>query len=81
MLEKFLNILTYLPGHTYLIEHDIRLSTTNPIPFHSQAVVKEDVKKMLKLGVIEPSNDLFCPSLFLSKNHMIQQDFTSTFVH
>jgi len=38
-----------------------------PIPFHSQPVVKEEVEKMLDLGVIEPSNAPFSSPIVLIK--------------
>ena len=61
LLEEFSDVFTDIPGNTTLIEHDIRLTTTDPIrvkgypvPFHLRETVKEEVEKMLQLGVIEP---------------------------
>jgi len=51
------------PGRTDLLHHDIKLTTTDPIrskqypmPFAMRETVVSEVKKMIGLGVIEPSD-------------------------
>lgn len=72
LVREFSDVFTDIPGTTHLVEHDIQLSTTEPlrikgypIPFHSQPVVKEEVEKMLELGVIEPSNAPFASPIVI----------------
>ncbi|XP_060580696.1 uncharacterized protein LOC132737428 [Ruditapes philippinarum] len=72
LLKKFSDVLTDIPGNTSLVQHDIKLTTSEPvrtkgypIPFHSQQIVKEEVDKMLELGVIEPSNAPFSSPIVL----------------
>lgn len=72
LLKKFSDVLTDIPGNTPLVQHDIKLTASEPIrtkgypiPFHSQQIVKEEVDKMLELGVIEPSNAPFSSPIVL----------------
>jgi hypothetical protein len=72
LLEEFSDVFTDIPGNTTLIEHNIQLTTTDPIrvkgypvPFHLRETVKEEVEKMLQLGVIEPSNSPFASPIVL----------------
>ena len=51
-----------MPGRTDLIQHDIKLSTSEPIrsngfrvPFKASDVMDSEIKEMLELGVIEKS--------------------------
>ena len=72
LLQTFSDVLTDSPGTTSLIEHDIQLTTTEPfrvkgypVPFHLRETVKQEVDKMLRLGVIEPSNAQFASPIVL----------------
>ena len=63
VLEKFKDVLTDLPGTTNLIKHTIKVNTTDPIrfkgyqvPFNTEDLVKEEIEKMLKMKIIEPSS-------------------------
>ena len=72
LLVEFEDVMTDKPGRTSLIEHDIKLTTTEPfrikgypIPFHSQKVVDEEIQKMLDLDVIEPCDGPFASPIVL----------------
>ena len=72
VLEEFADVLTDIPGTTSLVEHDIKLNTSEPIrfkgypiPYQSVATVNEEVSKMLELGVIEHSNAPFSSPIVL----------------
>ena len=63
VLEEFKDVLTDRPGTTNLIKHNIKVNTTDPIrfkgyqvPFNTEDLVKEEIEKMLKMEIIEPSS-------------------------
>ena len=63
LLQKYTDIFTAEPGTTNLEYHKIELSTSQPvrqrpyaIPFAKKQAVKEEVQKMLQMGIIEPSD-------------------------
>ena len=52
-----------LTGTTNLIKHTIKVNTTDPIrfkgyqvPFNTEDLVKEEIEKMLRMKIIEPSS-------------------------
>ena len=62
LIEQYPDVLTSVPGRTDLIQHDIKLSTSEPIrskgypvPFKARDVMDSEIKAMLELGVIEKS--------------------------
>ena len=62
LIEQYPDVLTSVPGRTDLIQHDIKLSMSEPIrskeylfPFKARNVMDSDIKVMLELGVIEKS--------------------------
>ena len=62
LIEQYPDVLTSVPGRTDLIQHDIKLSTSEPIrskgypvPFKARDVMNSEIKEMLELGVIEKS--------------------------
>ncbi|XP_070207867.1 uncharacterized protein [Littorina saxatilis] len=74
LLQKHAHMLTDLPGITDLIEHSIELTTETVVnvrqyrlPFESEQTVKQEVEKMLQLGVIEPSTSPFSSPVVLVK--------------
>ena len=74
MFHKHSQGMTDVPGRTQLQQHELRLTvdkTVNikpyPLPFGCEEVVAEEVKRMLELGVIEPSNSPFCSPVVLVK--------------
>ena len=61
-LRSFHDVLSDLPGKTHRIEHDIVLTSNDPIrlkpypiPFRSKEIVESEIKSMLDMGIIEPS--------------------------
>ena len=64
LIEQYPDVLTStsVPGRTDLIQHDIKLSTSEPIrskgypvPFKARDVMDSEIKEILDLGVIEKS--------------------------
>lgn len=74
MLLEFDDVLSTKPGFTNLGKHDIKLTTDVPIrskpypvPFALKQVVIEEVKSMLDLKVIEPSDSQYCSNYVIVK--------------
>ena len=72
VLQKHADMLTDLPGDVDLLDHHVRLTQDivvnvrqYPMPFESEAVVRQEVEKMLRLGVIEPSVSPFASPIVL----------------
>ncbi|XP_065416479.1 uncharacterized protein LOC135974099 [Chrysemys picta bellii] len=62
LLQTFKRTFTAIPGYTSLVKHSIRTEpgkvvreTTRPLPYRMREAVEEEVRAMLALGVIEPS--------------------------
>ena len=62
LIGQYPDVLTSVSGRTDLIQHDIKLSTSEPIrskgypvPFKACNVMDSEIKEMLQLGVIEKS--------------------------
>ena len=62
ILAKYPDVLTSIPGKTELLEHDIKLSTAEPvrskgylIPYKTREIMDSEIDEMIELGVIEPS--------------------------
>ncbi|KAL8613947.1 hypothetical protein ACOMHN_023183 [Nucella lapillus] len=67
LLKQFSQSLTDEPGKTTLETCTVELTTKQPvhakaypIPYATRQVVEEEMDKMLKLGVIEPSRSPYC---------------------
>ncbi|KAL5020859.1 hypothetical protein ScPMuIL_000014, partial [Solemya velum] len=63
ILEKYEDVFTDIPGRTHLIEHDIQLTSTEPIrrnpyaiPYALQEEVTKELRKMVDLGILEISH-------------------------
>jgi len=63
LLREFYDVLTDVPGRTTLVEHEINLTTNEPVrvkshtlPLQMKATIREKVDKMLKMRVIESSD-------------------------
>ncbi|GFR93010.1 Pol polyprotein, partial [Elysia marginata] len=74
ILHEFADVLTSLPGHTTSVVHEIRLNSDQvvrvkpyPLPFAAQEFVKEEVQKLLDLGVIEHSSSPYCSPIVIVK--------------
>ena len=74
LLEEFQDVLTDIPGETNLIEHRINLTSEQPVrtkqyplPFAMTETVKEETKKMLDMGIVEPSTSPYLSPVVLVK--------------
>ncbi|XP_061176104.1 uncharacterized protein LOC133185059 [Saccostrea echinata] len=74
LLDDFSDVLTDVPGLTNLGVHHIKLTNDQPIrtkpyplPFISRDVVCDEVKKMLEVGVIEPSTSPYSSPIVIVK--------------
>ena len=74
LITEFSDVITPLPGHTQTVEHVIRLKSDEiirvkpyPLPFASEQFVRDEVKTLLDLGVIEHSTSPYCSPLVLVK--------------
>jgi len=74
LLEEFQDVLSSKPGITNIGEHDIKITTDvpirskqYPIPFALKQIVIDEVKSMLDLGVIEPSESEYCSNFVIVK--------------
>ena len=63
LIEQYPDVLTSVPGRTDLIQHNIKLSTSETdtikgdirFPFKARDVMDSEIKEMLELDVIEKS--------------------------
>ncbi|GFR78367.1 reverse transcriptase [Elysia marginata] len=75
VLKEFSDVFTDVPGQTHLMEHDIPLTSTDPIrrkpypvPQSMRQSMREEVDNMIQAGIIEPSSSPYCsPSVIVSK--------------
>ncbi|KAK7097274.1 hypothetical protein V1264_004279 [Littorina saxatilis] len=88
VFQKHQDKMTDLPGTCDLVQHVVRIpegAVVNvkqyPLPFESQKVVEEEVKKMLDLDVIEPSISPFSSPIVLVKKKDGSTRFCIDFRH
>ncbi|KAK7087226.1 hypothetical protein V1264_021301 [Littorina saxatilis] len=88
VFQKHQDKMTDLPGTCGLVQHMVRIpegAVVNvkqyPLPFESQKVVEEEVKKMLDLDVIEPSISPFSSPIVLVKKKDGSTRFCIDFRH
>ena len=75
LLEEFQDVFTDVPNLTSIIEHEVNLTTSVPVkcrpypmPYAKREVVKQEVEKMIKLGVCESSSASYAaPIVLVSK--------------
>lgn len=75
LLNKFGDIFSDLPGNATGMEHSIQLTTDEPVkskpyglPYRVRETLKEDIKDMLKMGVIRPSTSPYAsPTVIVKK--------------
>ncbi|PIK52140.1 hypothetical protein BSL78_10987 [Apostichopus japonicus] len=72
VLSKFTDVLTDVPGKTDVLKCDIKLTTDKPIkakpypvPLSMRDSLQEEVRKMIDMGVIEPSNSPYSSPVVL----------------
>jgi hypothetical protein len=74
LLGNYQDVFTDIPGNTNLGYHDIKLTDKNPIrskpypiPHAIRETVKEEVKAMISMGVVEPSESPYASPLVVVK--------------
>jgi hypothetical protein len=74
LLEQFKDIFTDVPGVTDLIEHEINLTTNEPvrsrlypIPYALREELSKEIDDMLSLGIIEPSTSSYASPVVMVK--------------
>ena len=74
LLEEYSDIFSDVPGCTSLGEHKIELTTNEPIrvrpypmPYSKRQTVEDEVRKMLKAGIIESSTSEYNSPIVLVK--------------
>ena len=74
LLHSFSDVLTDIPGTTNLVKHKIELTSLDPIrlkpypiPFNTEETIREEVEKMLKLNVIEPSSSPYSAPIVIAR--------------
>jgi hypothetical protein len=74
LLREFQDVFTDLPGKTDVIHHEIHLTTDEPIrnrpyqiPYAVRGAVQEDIKAMIDMDVIEPSESPYASSIVVAK--------------
>ena len=75
VFTQFQDVFTDVPGKTNVLEHEIRLTSTFPIrkkpypvPQSIREAMREEVDKMIKHDLIEPSSSPYCsPSVVVKK--------------
>jgi hypothetical protein len=74
LVDQFKSTFTDLPGRTHLIECDMKLTSNDPIrvrpypvPYALRDTLSTEIKKMLDMGVIVPSNSAYCSPLVMVK--------------
>ncbi|XP_063060131.1 uncharacterized protein LOC134453222 [Engraulis encrasicolus] len=72
LVDRNRDVFSSLPGHTEVVQHDIRTIpgrtvTQRPyrVPEARKAIIEEEVKKMLELGVIEESKSAWASPIVL----------------
>ena len=74
LLGNFREVMTDLPGQTSLAQHDIKISSTEPIrskpyplPYALRDTVNKEVDDMLHMGIIEISDSPYASPIVLVK--------------
>lgn len=74
VLKKYEEIFSDKPGNSTVIEHEIKLTTSDPIrskayklPFTVRESLKSDIEDMLKLGVIRKSSSPYASPIVIVK--------------
>lgn len=74
LLLDFQDVLSDIPNRTNLAQHEIHLTTTDPIrnkpyqiPFALRDAVRDEIKKMIEMGIIESSESPYASSIVVAK--------------
>ena len=85
LLVKYPDVLTSIPGKTELLEHDIKLSTAEPvrskgypIRYKTREIMESEIDEMIELGVIEHSISPYSSPIVLVPKKMGRLDSVLT---
>ncbi|XP_069140237.1 uncharacterized protein [Argopecten irradians] len=74
LLHSYTDVLTDMPGHTNLAVHDIHTTTSEPVrvkqyplPYSTKEVIMDEVKKMIDMDIIEPSESPYAAPVVMVK--------------
>ena len=74
LVTNFASTFRRIPGCTTLLEHDIKLTTDTPVrvkqyplPFNMMEAAKDEVRDMINLDIVEPSESLYCSPVLIVK--------------
>ena len=74
LLFQFPDVFTDIPGTTELVEHEIAVTSDQPIrskqypvPYALKEDIKKEIENMLQLGIIEPSNSPYASPVVMVK--------------
>ena len=74
LVTNFASTFTGIPGCTTLLEHDIKLTTDTPVrvkqyplPFNMMEAAKDEVRDMINLDIVEPSESPYCSPVLIVK--------------
>ena len=74
LVTEFKDVITDIPGSTDLIEHEIRLNSNEPVrskpytaPYALNKCIKDKIKSMLQMGIIEPSSSPYASPVVIVK--------------
>ncbi|XP_062615055.1 uncharacterized protein LOC134276789 [Saccostrea cucullata] len=74
VLHEFQEVLTDLPGRTNVIQHEVHLTTKEPIrnrpyqiPYAVRSAVREEIQHMIDMDIIEPSESPYASSIVVAK--------------
>ena len=74
IISDYSYTFTTRPGCTTLIEHGIKLTTNTPVrvkqysfPFSTMETIKGEIKEMIDLDIVEPSDSPYCSPVLIVK--------------
>ena len=74
LLAEYTDVLTDLPGRTDIVQHEINLTTDDPIrnkpyhvPYALRDTVRAETQKMKEMDIIEPSESPYASSIVVAK--------------
>ena len=74
LLAEYTDVLTDLPGRTDIVQHEINLTTEDPIrntpyhvPYALRDTVRAEIQKMKEMDIIEPSESPYASSIVVAK--------------
>ena len=81
LVTNFASTFTGIPSCTTLLEHDIKLTTDTPVrvkqyplSFNMMEAAKDEVRDMINLDIVEPSESPYCSPVLIVKK-TIRTDF------